>query len=371
MSGMININNYEAFFLDYLEGNLSGEEEEELFLFLDVHPELRETFAGYEELILSPENVTYPWKDKLKKVDFSFETIDKNNFEDACIAYWEGDLTTEERKRVENYLKQYPERERDFSVYGRLFLKPGYHSFSGKEKLYRKLRPAVFGIAYRISAVAAVVMVILVFVFWQKVLKNHTGETRQASIHQEMVAPAPEQPENNAPSIENTEEKTEAGKVALSVIRNEKQNKLQTTTRQKGKKPVSTLKSSGELITQKVSKPLAFCPVINQFEIQTSSRIPQLNISLHSEEEKGKEKYLTLGQYASLKIKKNVIKEDTARTPRLSPRDIMLLGVKGINMVTGINLQIEEKKDTSKRKEYFALTSNLFSYIRERKSGKK
>ncbi len=371
MNESINIENYEAFFLDYLEGRLSEEKEKELFFFLEAHPGLKAEMEGYEELHLSPAKEGFNHKDKLKQPVFSYETIDEENIEGACIAYWEGDLTTKERRRVEKYLTQHPERERDFSVYGKLFLKPGDQSFSGKKKLYRKSGPVVFGVAYRISAVAAVVLVILAFVFWQIFFSNPTIEKRQAAIHHEMVAPTLKKPENTGSSVENMQNKAMAGKVASSENHKNEQKRAEVIIRRRAKESAMALKPPEDIKTRSISRYLAYCPVTYQYKIQTSEINPQLAVSWHGGEEKAKENYLTLGEYASLKIKKDVIKEDTARTPRLSTLDIMLLGVKGINVVTGINLQVEKKEDPSKGKEYFAMTSNIFSYIREHKTKRK
>ena len=48
----INLHNYEAVFLDYYEGNLSAEDVSELLLFLENHPELKEDFESFENIVL-------------------------------------------------------------------------------------------------------------------------------------------------------------------------------------------------------------------------------------------------------------------------------------------------------------------------------
>src|SRR5690554_4999741 len=50
----INIHNYEAFFLDFAEGNLSPDQIIELDAFLEKNPTLRDELAGFEILPLSP-----------------------------------------------------------------------------------------------------------------------------------------------------------------------------------------------------------------------------------------------------------------------------------------------------------------------------
>lgn len=53
---MINKDNYEAYFLDYLEGNLSEKDKKELELFLIENPKLGEELKAYDNsLFLIPD----------------------------------------------------------------------------------------------------------------------------------------------------------------------------------------------------------------------------------------------------------------------------------------------------------------------------
>jgi hypothetical protein len=65
----ISIFNYEAFYLDYLEGRLNQEDSALLLLFLESHPELivedgLDSFAIDENVVLNPKI-----KNSLKEVD--------------------------------------------------------------------------------------------------------------------------------------------------------------------------------------------------------------------------------------------------------------------------------------------------------------
>lgn len=60
--------NYEAFMLDFLEGNLSPEIEREMKAFLDAHPEIMdETSDILAYTVPADENISYPDKQALKK----------------------------------------------------------------------------------------------------------------------------------------------------------------------------------------------------------------------------------------------------------------------------------------------------------------
>lgn len=66
---MINKDNYEAYFLDFIEGNISEKDREDLERFLKENPCLTNELDSYDkDLVLTPdETITYNDKTKLKK----------------------------------------------------------------------------------------------------------------------------------------------------------------------------------------------------------------------------------------------------------------------------------------------------------------
>ncbi len=99
----INTTNYESWFLDYFEGNLSATRVAELFLFLEQHPELKEEFQCVERNGLAEiknETDYFPDKNELKKS----ETPSDKNIDEWLIAEMEGDLNAEAQLKLENFL---------------------------------------------------------------------------------------------------------------------------------------------------------------------------------------------------------------------------------------------------------------------------
>ncbi len=90
----INLHNYEAFFLDHKEGNLSKEQEKELFLFLEQYPYLHEELDSFENIVLEQfeEQEQLAKRSSLKKADFNNDTL---------IAYTEGLLDEKGKKEIE------------------------------------------------------------------------------------------------------------------------------------------------------------------------------------------------------------------------------------------------------------------------------
>jgi len=87
---LITRKNYEAYLLDYVEGNLSPELIAELMLFLEQNPDLKEVLEDFEIHKLEPvEDLGFD-KTRLKK-----ETgiITSDNYEDFIIAEVESNRT--------------------------------------------------------------------------------------------------------------------------------------------------------------------------------------------------------------------------------------------------------------------------------------
>ncbi|MFO0356560.1 MAG: hypothetical protein ACK50A_06360 [Sphingobacteriaceae bacterium] len=84
----INLNNYEAYMLDYFEGKLSNEQIIALKAFAVLNPELE---LNFEEELVQLENETINFSDKQKlKANFNDELV---------IGYLENTLNKEEKKK--------------------------------------------------------------------------------------------------------------------------------------------------------------------------------------------------------------------------------------------------------------------------------
>jgi hypothetical protein len=104
MNESINKSNYEAYFLDYLEGRLSAADAEDLFAFLITHPslaeELEEMRVGFEvvnnisDLELHSETLDEQAKFTLRKTD---DGSGLSNNDLLLVKELEGDISLEER----------------------------------------------------------------------------------------------------------------------------------------------------------------------------------------------------------------------------------------------------------------------------------
>ncbi len=130
----INRNNYEAFFIDYLEGNLDEKLVDDFIEFLQQNPDLKEELSLFETVSIVQEEITFSKKELLYKEKYD----DENEFSQAAIARLEGDISESEKTEFENYLSAHPEKQKEAELFNKTKLQPDKSLiFSKKRKLYR------------------------------------------------------------------------------------------------------------------------------------------------------------------------------------------------------------------------------------------
>lgn len=154
----ININNYEAFFLDYHEGNLSAEQVAALLLFVEQHSELKAQLDEFENVVLSDyESVEYLDKGALKK---GITAVNKNDF---YIAKVENTLSPVEEQLLDSFLKQNPAERKEVALFYKTKLQPDTAIvFENKAALKHKAG-VVITMYYAIAVAASVVLLLGLF----------------------------------------------------------------------------------------------------------------------------------------------------------------------------------------------------------------
>jgi len=141
----INRENYEAFFLDFHEGQLSPDRMEEVLAFVESNPDLKSVFEDFE-LVTIPADVeiVFGKKSELKKngADPILE-INELNYEEFLIAEVEGLLKSPQLAALDNFINSHPHLGKDRKLYSLTKL-PADNSivFDGKNTLYKKVIPA-------------------------------------------------------------------------------------------------------------------------------------------------------------------------------------------------------------------------------------
>lgn len=169
----INLNNYEAYFLDYHEGSLSLDLVRELMEFLLQHPELRAEFESFEPITLKDtEEVAYEEKEALKK---QLTGINASNFDEYAIEYIEGNLPAALQNELKAFVAQNPVYQQELELYAKTKLEADT-SIVFEEKLSLK-RGGRRTPAYYYWSAAAIVAVVISLYFLVNKNQIPTGNT--------------------------------------------------------------------------------------------------------------------------------------------------------------------------------------------------
>jgi hypothetical protein len=178
----IDRNNYEIYFLDYLEGRLTAEQTAGLLLFVEENPDLKALIEGEEwNSLVADKTINFLPKSALKresirlgesglsdnasllaKTAISTPGINSRNYEEFMVRYHENDLNDFEKAALADFLKDNPIFIREFEMFGNTLLKADIGiTYLHKSGLKRNILPR-FG-AKRVLAMIAVAASVLFF----------------------------------------------------------------------------------------------------------------------------------------------------------------------------------------------------------------
>lgn len=146
--------NYEVYFLDFLEGNLDDKLVDDFIEFLQENPELKEELQLVGSVNLEPEITIYKGKKNLFKERYDL----KEEFDMTAVDFIEGDLSEKEKAAFEAYLSLHPEKQKTVDRFRETIIHPDKHIvFKKKISLYRSSKGKT--ILLWVTRVAAIVAI--------------------------------------------------------------------------------------------------------------------------------------------------------------------------------------------------------------------
>lgn len=185
----INLENYEAFMLDYLEGNLDKVASEELMQFLDQHPELKADLKLFDPLTIEPNNTPrFKFKDQLKKQPADAYNLPVRDY--LLIKQQEEGLTNAESETLISNYGNDAQLENDAKLYASSYLTSNKNiRYDGKSHLKRSLVIPFFRkqTLNRAASVAALLLFGSVIWFIQDHLSvnSNSALVQRQPIHQD------------------------------------------------------------------------------------------------------------------------------------------------------------------------------------------
>jgi hypothetical protein len=208
--------NYEQYFVDYLDGKLNDEQVGILMSFLEFNPDLKEEFADIEKMCLAPDEIKFSGKAKLLKSesDLVEENILKD-FDMYCISSIERDIADEDEEILQAIVWDDPDKEHTYMLYQSTRLLPDESSiYPGKARLKKRFIPLPNRIILpAAAAVAALLIIIQVFTGKGPEVYNVTQtyqSTETSNDNQEISSPPAmlAQTPEKAPSLSREEKST-------------------------------------------------------------------------------------------------------------------------------------------------------------------
>jgi hypothetical protein len=173
--------NYESFFIDYLEGTLDKRLVDDFIDFLQNNPDLKEELTFVEPLTIQPEEIVFEKKEQLYKQHFDSE----QEFNRAAIAGLEGDLSEKQKNEFDKYLALHPEKQKDVELFKKTKLLPDESIvFHKKKKLYRyTIGRSILLWSGRIAAV--LILALAIFSLVDNNSNNSLTENQVAKVEKE------------------------------------------------------------------------------------------------------------------------------------------------------------------------------------------
>ncbi len=180
----IDLTNYEAFFLDYSEGNLGEEEKYDLFNFLEAHPELKAEFElDFGNLQLDAATIQFEDKPSLKKNEEDL-VVTMAIIDELMIASIERQLSSKEEELVLRYIRENNLQTR-FAYFQASILKADTSVvYPEKEKLKMKTGVVIsFPFWTKVASVAAVGLLLITMTFdWNNPVNTNAGGRNKATL---------------------------------------------------------------------------------------------------------------------------------------------------------------------------------------------
>ena len=327
--------NYEPYFIDFLDGKLNDQQIGILLSFLEFNPDLKEEFSDIEKICLAPDETSFSGKARLIKSESDLtEALILKDFDMYCISSIENDIDDDDEEKLQGIIEDDPDREATYLLYQSTRLQPDKNIlYPGKAKLKKRF----IHIPYRIIIPAAAAVAALLII-----LRVFTGNGPDVGIQTVMDRAA----ENSQNEIQAREDAPLISSEAVNSETSDLQPKFNA-----GNQPVLANQSSPEVdpFTSRENIQLAMI---------SSKSIDRVEGSITSPVQTG-EAYHALRKNSSLAGSDRVASQ-SGDNPRLSLWILADASVRGLNSVSEDEYHLDREKDENGRTRRFTFDTPVF-----------
>jgi len=195
----IDRNNYEIFFVEYLDGTLPVEQIDDMLDFLQKNPDLANELKDLEKIKLDAPEEIFPLKNSLKRSDLDMTDL----FEETCIRSIEGDLSAKEESDFKRSITKNKRQKATFDLYQATISEPNLLiTYPKKEQLRKSKNRIIAPIWYAVAA--SIVLGAFIFISTDNRTNNSNTETVANVINETYSTPKEEVTPQNQLIIEST-----------------------------------------------------------------------------------------------------------------------------------------------------------------------
>lgn len=314
--------NYESFFIDYIEGNLPDNMIDQFLDFLNQNPDLKEELHLFEEVNLPEEHVVFQEKQQLHK-----NAVDENRrLENTVVAYLEGDLNADENKAFETYIAAHPELKKEYDLFAKTRLTSDPEiTYPGKRKLYHKSGATI--VMNWVARAAAVL--VLIWGINSVIQTQKTPESGKKNQEVAKISPTPVSPVKKDDSEKIDRESAVPLKNKPEIAKSVQEK---TKVEPKETLPVESIPTDRDLTALAQIKPIG--PQLDQEPVETqlafSHAVNVMKINDH-------QNVLTVDEFLAMQAKK------VAKEGLFSAQRIARLGLNLASEISGERIGYEIK----------------------------
>ena len=343
-------NNYEIYVIDYLDGQLSGQREQELLRFLDDDPDLKEEMQAWGQPVMQPPNLNFAYKPSLKRKSV-LNQQDVTHFDELCIASLENDLSPSQVESFEELLREDPEKLKTYRLYEKTVVHPdpavvfGDKQLLKKQEQNRRITPL-----FSWMALAASILILVGLYFFFPAPDHITtsyapNKSAQTSGFQSYIHDLPESGTESIDPV-TINEKIDYNKISSQLI-------------VKVKTPDQRVDEQQDISTYQLHE----IEPLQQAAIKETPVFANL-VYPDTPPEKIKRQDGTYGPYQKmdrLLERQAYALKSTVRQPNFSLWDVAEVGLEGLSKLTGKELVLERRYNNQGQLQKLALRTESFS----------
>lgn len=341
----IHLKNYEAFLIDYLDGNLSAAEVREVEDFLAGHPHILSELEELRQHKIPNEETDKSYTSGHLFRSLNDKKVTAQNIGEYSIAYFEGDLDVESSQKLEDAVAADRELREEFLLHKKIrFTSDKTISFPGAKRLrHKSSRKSIVFWTYGIAAAAVLLFGVFTLRIFSEAIESKT----------DIIA---------------KDEKTKT-----EPVKEEKTGKERGTQDQKAQKPNS--------IQRKMQEPRAVIVAeTNSDSSIQEHRHPDLmalvpigteKLTVPTEQQLDsrmalKDRYGLVRQQPEIESRVPPEPDRTPQTERLIITAVSA-GIKGFNNLTENNLALVTEEDQAGNIQRFRIESENFGFSKKMK----